>query len=116
MDPATLKIAAESNVGLRPGSCSPPPTSASTPPLTSAHVGVIGTTYRLDISAEGKTLSAQSTIPNPVQLDSVWFKLALQSSGDDSLGYAWARITDPDTTATAIAGRHSASTTAQTGN
>lgn len=60
-------------------------------------VGVIGHTYRLDINAEGKSLSAQSTIPNPVQLDSVWFKLALQTPGDDSLGYAWARISDPDT-------------------
>ena len=59
--------------------------------------GVIGRTYRLDISAEGKTLSAVSTLPNPVPLDSVWFKLALLTAGDDSLGSAWARITDPDT-------------------
>ncbi len=62
-----------------------------------AYVGIIGRTYRLDINAEGKTLSAVSTIPDPVALDSVWFQLALQTSGDDSLGYAWARITDPDT-------------------
>lgn len=60
-------------------------------------LGVIGQTYRLDISAEGKTLSAVSTIPNPVPLDSVWFQLALQVPGDDSLGFAWARISDPDT-------------------
>lgn len=60
-------------------------------------VGVTGRTYRLDISAEGKTLSAVSTIPVPVPLDSAWFKLALQNPDDDSLGFAWARITDPDT-------------------
>ena len=50
-----------------------------------AYVGIIGRTYRLDINAEGKTLSAVSTIPDPVALDSVWFQLALQTSGDDSL-------------------------------
>ncbi len=60
-------------------------------------VGVIGATYRLDIAAEGKQLSAVSSIPNPVPLDSVWFQLALQRPGDDSLGYAWFRISDPDT-------------------
>ena len=65
--------------------------------LNSAQVGVIGRTYRLDISVDGKSLSAESTIPNPVPLDSVWFKLALQRPDDDTLGYAWARITDPDT-------------------
>lgn len=60
-------------------------------------LGVAGTTYRLDIAAAGKSLSAASTIPHPVALDSVWFQLALERPGDDSLGYAWARITDPDT-------------------
>ncbi len=65
--------------------------------LDPTQVGVVDRTYRLDISAEGKTLSAVSTIPGPVPLDSVWFELALQTPGDDSLGFAWARITDPDT-------------------
>lgn len=65
--------------------------------LNPAHVGVAGKTYRLDISAEGKTLSAVSTIPHPVPLDSAWFKLAEMRPGDDSLGFAWGKITDPDT-------------------
>src|SRR5690606_24235629 len=60
-------------------------------------LGVSGTTYRLDIAVAGKTLSSVSTIPYTVALDSVWFQLALERPGDDSLGYAWARITDPDT-------------------
>lgn len=62
-----------------------------------ATFGIAGHTYRLDISAEGKTLSSITTIPHPVPLDSVWFKLAEQRPDDDTLGYAWARLTDPDT-------------------
>lgn len=65
--------------------------------LDSTHMGIVGQTYHLNISAEGKTLTATSTIPHPVPLDSVWFKLAQVTSGDDSLGFAWARLSDPDT-------------------
>jgi hypothetical protein len=96
LDSATIILAAEAT-GLSPQLLA----SANICIYTAfdlTHVGVVGTTYRLDISAEGKTLTAETTIPNPVPLDSVWFKLALQTSGDDSLGYAWARISDPDTT------------------
>lgn len=59
--------------------------------------GEVGRTYRLRIEAEGKVLTSETTIPNPVPLDSVWFKLAEQRPGDDTLGFAWARLTDPDT-------------------
>ena len=59
--------------------------------------GEVGRTYSLRIEAEGKVLTSVTTIPNPVPLDSVWFKLALQRPDDDSLGFAWARISDPDT-------------------
>lgn len=65
--------------------------------LDPAQVGVTGKTYRLDLDAEGKHLSAVSTLPNTVPLDSVWFKLAQINPGDDSLGFAWARLSDPDT-------------------
>ena len=54
--------------------------------------GVINKTYSLKIEAEGKVLTAQTTIPAPIPLDSVWFKLEPQK---DSLGYLWATITDP---------------------
>lgn len=95
LDSASLAIAAEAT-GLSPDLLASANICIYTT-LNPAHVGVINQTYRLDISAEGKTLSAVSTIPTPVPLDSVWFKLALITAGDDSLGYAWARISDPDT-------------------
>jgi len=63
----------------------------------SSLVGENGRTYRLQIEADGRSLSAVTTIPNPVPLDSLWFRLAEQRPGDDSTGYIWARISDPDT-------------------
>lgn len=59
--------------------------------------GEVGRTYSLRIEAEGKVLTSETTIPNPVALDSVWFELALQRPDDDSLGYAWGTLSDPDT-------------------
>ena len=56
--------------------------------------GVPGTTYKLTIHVEGKTLTASTSIPYPVSLDSVWWKV---DGNRDSLGYAWAHLTDPDT-------------------
>ena len=95
LDSASLAIAAEAT-GLSPALLAAANICIYTS-LNPAHVGVIDQTYRLDVSAEGKTLSAVTTIPFPVPLDSVWFELALQVPGDDSLGYAWAKISDPDT-------------------
>jgi hypothetical protein len=59
--------------------------------------GVTGRTYRLDIQANGKTLHSVTSIPNAVPLDSAWFKLAQQNASDDTLGYVWATLHDPDT-------------------
>ena len=59
--------------------------------------GVVGRTYHLDVQAEGKSLSSSTTIPNPVPLDSTWFRLDESIDDNDSLGYIWARLTDPDT-------------------
>lgn len=95
LDPAQLAAAAEAT-GISPALLSAANICIYSS-LDPAHVGVIGKTYRLDVSVDGKTLSAVSGIPNPVPLDSVWFQLALQRPDDDTLGYAWARITDPDT-------------------
>ena len=95
LDPATLADAATAT-GFSPAQLSLANFCVYTT-TAPGETGTIGHTYRLDISAEGKTLSAVSTIPDPVALDSVWFKLAEQTEGDDSLGYAWARLTDPDT-------------------
>jgi hypothetical protein len=57
-------------------------------------LGQVGKTYTLTVVADGKTLTAVTTIPQLVPLDSVWFKL---QEGRDSLGFAWAHLTDPDT-------------------
>lgn len=54
--------------------------------------GVVGKTYTLTIEADGKFLSAVTTIPIPIPLDSSWFQV---EPGKDSLGYLWATITDP---------------------
>ncbi len=54
--------------------------------------GIAGRSYTLTVEAEGKILSAITTIPVPIPLDSAWFKV---EPGKDSLGYLWATITDP---------------------
>ena len=61
---------------------------------TSRMRGEVGKTYSLTISVNGKTLKAVTSIPNPVVLDSVWWKVDGQR---DSLGFAWAHLSDPDT-------------------
>ncbi len=60
-------------------------------------VGEPGRTYSLQVEADGKTATAITTIPQVVALDSLWFRLAQQSPGDDSLGFVWAALSDPDT-------------------
>lgn len=55
-------------------------------------IGQPGRTYNLTVTAEGKTVTASTTIPSPLPLDSSWFKI---EPGQDSLGFAWAHMTDP---------------------
>ncbi len=58
-------------------------------------VGEVGKTYTLRIiTPDGTELTSTTTIPTPIALDSTWFKI---QEGFDSLGYVWARMTDPDT-------------------
>lgn len=56
--------------------------------------GVIGKNYSLSINSGGTILTSVTSLPQPVALDSAWFKL---NETSDSLGHAWARMTDPDT-------------------
>lgn len=56
--------------------------------------GIPGNMYKLTVIAEGKTITAFTSIPYPVALDSVWWKV---DGNRDSLGFAWAHLTDPDT-------------------
>jgi len=60
-------------------------------------LGEEGLTYRLDVQADGKSLTSTTTLPHAVALDSLWFKLAERDPDDDTLGFVWARMTDPDT-------------------
>jgi hypothetical protein len=52
--------------------------------------GEIGETYDLVINADGKQLTSVTTIPQPVALDSLWFKLEF-----DIYGFIWAKLTEP---------------------
>lgn len=56
--------------------------------------GQVGKRYALTVLANGKTLTAVTTIPNPVSFDSVWWKV---DGERDSLGFCWAKLSDPDT-------------------
>ena len=56
--------------------------------------GTPGKKYKLTVIAEGKTLHAVTSIPLAVKLDSVWWK---PYANRDSLGFAWAHLSDPDT-------------------
>lgn len=55
-------------------------------------IGQVGVTYYLTVVADGKTVTSTTTIPNPVPLDSTWFKI---EPDQDTLGFAWAHLTDP---------------------
>jgi hypothetical protein len=55
-------------------------------------VGVPGQTYNLTVIVDGKTYTSHTYIPTPVPLDSVWWKA---DPPQDSLGFAWAHLSDP---------------------
>lgn len=54
--------------------------------------GQVGRTYTLTVVANGKTVTAVTSIPQPVPLDSLWFEL---DGGSDSLGFIWANLNEP---------------------
>jgi hypothetical protein len=56
--------------------------------------GEVGKTYTLRVEAEGQVLTSTTSIPQPVPLDSLWWKVDGQK---DSLGFVWAHLTDPAT-------------------
>jgi hypothetical protein len=68
--------------------------SASFPLLYSGSsvIGIPNQTYHLTVVADGKTYTATTTIPQPIALDSVWWKAQPPS---DTLGFAWAHLSDP---------------------
>ena len=56
--------------------------------------GEVGKTYFLKVEVDGRTLTATTSIPQIVPFDSVWFEV---QGTLDSLGWAFAIISDPDT-------------------
>ena len=60
--------------------------------INPALTGTPGKTYQLTVQADGKTLTSSTRIPEPVPLDSLWFK---PDGKTDSLGFIYARLTDP---------------------
>ena len=60
--------------------------------------GETGKTYFLNItSADGKIVTATTKLHPAVPLDSVWFEVQTTIPDNDSLGYIWSRLNDPDT-------------------
>lgn len=62
--------------------------------LNNSIVGEVGKTYQLTVDYQEEHLEATSKLNNLVYLDSLWFEVAGSS---DSLGFAYAILTDPDT-------------------
>lgn len=56
--------------------------------------GEVGKTYKLTATANGQTVTSSTSILPAIPLDSLWFKV---DGNKDSLGFAWAHLTDPDT-------------------
>ncbi|MEP7263717.1 MAG: DUF4249 domain-containing protein [Bacteroidota bacterium] len=60
--------------------------------------GEEGKTYTLNITTSGgEQLSAVTKLNPAIPLDSVWFQIQESLPGNDSLGYVWATLKDPDT-------------------
>ena len=57
-------------------------------------VGEFGKNYTLNVYHNGDTLTARAKIPQPIEMDSLWFE-AYEAL--DSLGFIWANFEDPDT-------------------
>lgn len=88
---ATVTITTDSIVDF----CIFKPGSRYFPPyyyLGNQTTGLVNKSYFLEIFADGKRITATTTIPEPVGLDSVWFEL---NDDSDSLGLIWIRFRDP---------------------
>jgi|WetSurSiteA1Bulk_404760.scaffolds.fasta_scaffold00675_9 hypothetical protein len=57
--------------------------------------GEAGKTYSIEVILDGDTITAVTTIPEPVNLDSAWFE---PDPGMDDKGRLWIRLTDDGST------------------
>jgi len=64
---------------------------------TTAITGIVGGTYTISVEARNQTLTAHTTIPPAVAVDSTWFSLNFFNVDEDSLGFLNVAFTDPDT-------------------
>lgn len=55
-------------------------------------LGQLGKTYKLKIKTQGKTLTATTTLPYPIPLDSMWF---VERSIMDGFGQIYVKFSDP---------------------
>lgn len=55
-------------------------------------VGQVGQVYYLTVVVDGKTYTAQTSIPNPIALDTLYWK---SQPPEDTLGFAWAKLSEP---------------------
>ncbi len=58
-------------------------------------IGKSGMEYELLVNQNGNLLNSKCFLPNPIPLDSLWFK---PNGGNDSLGVLYANLTDPTET------------------
>lgn len=64
--------------------------------LDPALTGVPGKTYTMRAIVDGNEYRSTTKIPELVALDSLWFKLDINSASD-TFGFIWAKLPDPDT-------------------
>ena len=64
--------------------------------LDGSMIGEEGKTYTLEIDYQDQSLRAQTKINNTLALDSLWFSIPTNDP-EDSLGFAYAILNDPDT-------------------
>ncbi len=57
-------------------------------------IGQPNHTYTLSVTSKGQTVTATTTIPRLIPLDSTWFKV---QGSLDSLGFIWGHLHEPDT-------------------
>ncbi len=62
--------------------------------------GEAGKVYNLEINKDNHRVSGVTRIPEIVELDSLWFEV-VSTLPDDSLGFIFGTLTDPDTTGNA---------------
>lgn len=59
--------------------------------------GEANRTYDLRVEHEGHVVTSSTKINTPLPLDSLWFAIPGTDPGNDSLGFTYAMLTDPDT-------------------